>query len=213
MISYVHDVIFNVICVCCHIWCRVNMISFAWCMCIWYHMFGVYLIWYLHWFRLFLMLSRPPLPGWFKCSPWPVQMQDLACSNAGPARPLRLSVGPGTKIRLPWFITPYQTSHRMHSHPNPLSLMLIDLFAMLLLARSMLAWLRRKFIPVFQGKDHFDKILVSTFNISHRSWQNYQIFSTIVFSQLQWSRSLITLWHALDVKNNWTAALFSTKPC
>ena len=45
-------------------------------------------------------------------------------SNAGPARPLCLSVSgcPGIKIRLQMFITLYQVSRRVHSHsPLPLS--------------------------------------------------------------------------------------------
>ena len=58
----------------------------------------------------------------------PVQMLPRAGSNAtrfeskaGPARPLRLSVCPGIKIGLQWFITLYQASRKMHSHPPPIT--------------------------------------------------------------------------------------------
>ena len=46
-------------------------------------------------------------PGLLKCSLWPVQMWPLACSNATLLNQMQsLSVRPGIKIGLQWFITP-----------------------------------------------------------------------------------------------------------
>ena len=72
-------------------------------------------------------------------------------SNAGPARPLRLSVCPGIKLGLQWFITPSESIRHLPQSTcisPPFSPILIDLFTMLLLARIMPFWLRRECIPL-----------------------------------------------------------------
>ena len=98
MMSCVYDIIYDV-------------------MCMWYDMFGVwYPRWYLHWFSPVQMRSRAGSNA-ARASSNATQFE----SNAGPARPLRLSVSPDIKIGLQWFITPSscQASSQMHSHPAP----------------------------------------------------------------------------------------------
>ena len=93
MMSCVYDIIYDV-------------------MCMWYDMFGVwYPRWYLHWFSPVQMRSRAGSNA-ARASSNATQFE----SNAGPPCRLRLSVCPGIKNLLLWFITPYQASRWMHSY-------------------------------------------------------------------------------------------------
>lgn len=111
--------------------------------------------------------------GRFKCSPG--QVQTLNCLNQMQALCLLvtyvcLSVLLGIKIGLQWFMCPYQASRTLclHplSHPPPPFPISINLFATILLARSMPVWLQRCLIPFH--KLGLEEISASVAQVGHQ---------------------------------------------